>query len=55
MNGASAEHFKYHFLGVIQSIAREAESKKHPITDGLFAGVIFSLSIQSIIFLIIFS
>jgi hypothetical protein len=40
-NGASAEHFKYHFLGVIQSIAREAELKKHPITDGLFAGVIF--------------
>lgn len=38
-NGASAEHFKYHFLGVIQSIAREAELKKHPITDGLFAGV----------------
>ena len=40
-NGASAEHFKYHFLGVIQSIAREAELKKHPITDGLFAGVIY--------------
>jgi hypothetical protein len=38
-NGASAEHFKYHFLGVIQSIAREAELKKHPITDGLFSGV----------------
>ena len=40
-NGASAEHFKYHFLGVIQSIAREAELKKHPIMDGLFAGVIY--------------
>ena len=40
-NGASSEHFKYHFLGVIQSIAREAELKKHPITDTLFAGVNF--------------
>ena len=40
-NGASAEHFKYHFLGVIQSIAQEAELKKHPITDQLFAGVRF--------------
>ena len=38
-NGASAEHFKYHFLGVIQSIAQEAELKNHPVTDELFAGV----------------
>jgi hypothetical protein len=49
-NGASAEHFKYHFLAVIQSIAHEAELKKHPITDGLFAGVIFLLNNQSIFF-----
>ena len=40
-NGASADHFKYHFLGVLQNIAREAELKKHPITDGLFTGVNF--------------
>ena len=38
-NGASAEHFKYHFLGVFQSMAHEADSRKFPITDQLFAGV----------------
>lgn len=38
-NGASAQQFKYHFLGVIQSIAREAESQNHPVTDELFSGV----------------
>jgi hypothetical protein len=38
-NGASAEHFKYHFIGVFQSIAHEAELKNFPVTDALFAGV----------------
>ena len=38
-NGASAEHFKDHFLGVFQSMAHEADSRKFPITDQLFAGV----------------
>lgn len=38
-NGASTEHFKYHFIGVLQSISHEAESKKFPVTDALFAGV----------------
>ena len=44
-NRASSDHFKYDFLGVIQSIAHEAELKKHPITDGLFAGVWIILNI----------
>ena len=38
-NGASAEHFKFHFIGVLQSIAHEAELKKFPVTDTLFSGV----------------
>jgi hypothetical protein len=38
-NGASAEHFKYHFLAVLQSIVHEADSRKFPVTDTLFAGV----------------
>ena len=38
-NGASAEHFKYHFLAVLQSIAHEADSRKFPVIDALFAGV----------------
>ena len=38
-NGASGEHFKYHFLGVFQSIAHEAELRKFPVIDQLFAGV----------------
>jgi hypothetical protein len=38
-NGASAEHYKIHFLALLQSIAREAEIRKIPITDEMFAGV----------------
>ena len=38
-NGASAEHFKYHFIGVFQSIAREADERKIPLDDTMFAGV----------------
>ncbi|KAF8069339.1 hypothetical protein FPV67DRAFT_1625517 [Lyophyllum atratum] len=38
-NGASAEHFKYHFDAVLQSIAHEAEAQKIMVTDRLFAGV----------------
>ena len=38
-NGASAEHFKYHFLAVLQSIAHEASLKGYGVTDKLFAGV----------------
>jgi len=54
-NGASAQHFKYHFLGVIQSIAHKVELKKHPITDELFAGVCTMnlLNIQSTFLLIL--
>ena len=39
MNGASAEHFKYHFIAVFQSIACEADERKIPLDDAIFAGV----------------
>ncbi|KAF9552882.1 hypothetical protein CPC08DRAFT_767975 [Agrocybe pediades] len=38
-NGASGEHFQYHFLAVLEGIAEEAESRDIPVTDTLFAGV----------------
>jgi hypothetical protein len=38
-NGASADHFTYHFLAVFQGIAREADSRKLEVKDELFAGV----------------
>jgi len=38
-NGASAQHFKYHFIGVFQSIAREADGRKVSLDDSMFAGV----------------
>ena len=38
-NGASADHFTYHFLAVFQGIAREADSRKLEVNDELFAGV----------------
>ena len=38
-NGASAEHFKHHFLAVFNSIADEALSRSIEVTDRLFAGV----------------
>ncbi|KAF8059496.1 hypothetical protein FPV67DRAFT_1357277, partial [Lyophyllum atratum] len=38
-NGASAEHYMYHFLAVIKSIVDEAEDRKLEIGDYLFAGV----------------
>ena len=46
-NGASAEHFKYHFLAVLQSIAHEASLKRHRVTDKLFAGVRHSFPLIS--------
>ena len=39
MNGASADHFTYHFLAIFQGIAREADSRKLEVNDELFAGV----------------
>ena len=46
-NGASAEHFKWHFLALFESIAEEARCREMTICDELFAGVgyyiIFSL------------
>lgn len=36
-NGASAEHFHYHFLAVLRSIVQEATFQNIPITDNLFA------------------
>jgi hypothetical protein len=38
-NGSSAEHYKLHFLALLQSIGHEAEKGEVPITDDLFAGV----------------
>ncbi|KAF8956009.1 hypothetical protein BDZ97DRAFT_1764147 [Flammula alnicola] len=38
-NGSSAQHFRYHFLAVFQSIVREAEDRFVAIADRLFAGV----------------
>ncbi|KAF8903683.1 hypothetical protein CPB84DRAFT_1746080 [Gymnopilus junonius] len=41
-NGATEEHFEHHFLAVMQSIAREAESRGMDIIDDLFAGTIYT-------------
>ncbi|KAF5374009.1 hypothetical protein D9615_009903 [Tricholomella constricta] len=38
-NGASGEHFMYHFLAVFQAIAHEAEKRHLEVEDRLFAGV----------------
>ena len=38
-NGASALHFKHHFLTLFRSIALQAESKMVAVKDHLFAGV----------------
>jgi hypothetical protein len=39
INGASAEHYKYHFLALFQSIAHEADYRGLKVTDDMFAGV----------------
>ena len=44
-NGASAEHFTYHFLAVFQGIAEEADLRKLEVRDELFAGVHDSFNI----------
>ncbi|KAF8351864.1 hypothetical protein F5887DRAFT_874070, partial [Amanita rubescens] len=38
-NGATAAHYKIHFLTLFEGIAVEAESRQIGVTDGLFAGV----------------
>jgi hypothetical protein len=38
-NGASAEHFTWHFLALFESIAEEAERREMSVNDELFAGV----------------
>ena len=38
-NGASAIHFKHHFLALFRSIALQAESQILAVSDHLFAGV----------------
>jgi hypothetical protein len=38
-NGASADHFKWHFLALFESIAEEAGWREMAINDELFAGV----------------
>ena len=42
-NGSSADHFKWHFLALFESIAEEAESREMAICDELFAGVSYSV------------
>ncbi|KAG6916293.1 hypothetical protein DXG01_007490 [Tephrocybe rancida] len=37
-NGASAQHFKYHFLALFQSISDEAEERQIEVEDRLLAG-----------------
>ncbi|TFK35257.1 hypothetical protein BDQ12DRAFT_668748 [Crucibulum laeve] len=39
-NGASAEHYKYHFLAVFYSMASEASDRQFEIFDRMFAGVV---------------
>ncbi|PBK88252.1 hypothetical protein ARMGADRAFT_937709, partial [Armillaria gallica] len=39
-NGAMAEHYRYHFKGVLESIAEVAESKEISVYDEMFAGVV---------------
>ncbi|TFK37264.1 hypothetical protein BDQ12DRAFT_608068, partial [Crucibulum laeve] len=39
-NGASAEHYKYHFLAVFYSMANEASDRQIEIFDRIFAGVV---------------
>jgi len=43
-NGASAEHFKYHFISVFQSMAHDAEERGIQLADWMFAGVCFLYS-----------
>ncbi len=38
-NGSTAEHYRYHFKGVLESISEVAESKEISIYDEMFAGV----------------
>ena len=38
-NGASTDHFKWHFLALFESIAEEAGWRQLTINDELFAGV----------------
>ncbi|KAF9522542.1 hypothetical protein CPB83DRAFT_917241, partial [Crepidotus variabilis] len=38
-NGASTNHFKYHFMVLFERMAFEAEEQDIPVTDELFAGV----------------
>jgi hypothetical protein len=46
-NGASADHFMYHFLGIFQSMATEAERRNIPVIDLLFAGVSHSINFRT--------
>ncbi|KAF8160154.1 hypothetical protein BJ912DRAFT_936174 [Pholiota molesta] len=38
-NSASKDHFKYHFIAVFSSIAREAEARKIELDKSMFAGM----------------
>lgn len=43
-NGATAAHYKIHFLTLFEGIAMEAESRQIQVTDELFAGVCGSVA-----------
>lgn len=38
-NGASSTHYEYHFLALLESIARVCSERNKPLTDEHFAGV----------------
>ncbi|EIW84332.1 hypothetical protein CONPUDRAFT_142660 [Coniophora puteana RWD-64-598 SS2] len=40
LNGATAAHYRQHFLALFKSIALQAIERKIPVTDDLFAGVV---------------
>ncbi len=48
-NGSTAEHYRYHFKGVLESITEVAETKEISIYDEMFAGVRDSNRIYSAI------
>jgi hypothetical protein len=43
-NGATAEHYKVHFLALLQSISHEAVRRGVEIQDEMFAGVSWCLN-----------
>lgn len=46
LNGASEEHYYFHFLVLFQSMAEECERRGVPVTDDMFANVGFFISLS---------